>query len=68
MAESLGKKSSGILPVISVMLRDNHSLMQYYLDGVKNHFFTFFLLKKKTLKKLKIMKFQNHILILRVKI
>ena len=42
LAESLGKKSKGILPVISTMPKDNHSLMQLYLDGPKNNFFTFF--------------------------
>jgi len=39
VAESLGKKSKGILPVVSTMPQDNHSLMQYYLDGTKNNFF-----------------------------
>ena len=42
VAESLGKKSKGILPLVSLMPRDNHSLMQLYLDGPKNNFFTFF--------------------------
>ena len=42
IAESLGKKSVGILPVISTMPMDNHSVMQLYLDGFKNNFFTFF--------------------------
>ena len=42
VAESLGKKNSGILPVVSIMPRDNHSVMQLYLDGFKNNFFTFF--------------------------
>tara|TARA_A100001015_G_scaffold299401_1_gene383414 strand:+ start:3198 stop:4361 length:1164 start_codon:yes stop_codon:yes gene_type:complete len=42
IAESLGKKSKGILPIISSMPRDNHSLMQLYLDGFKNNFYTFF--------------------------
>ena len=42
VAESLGKKSKGILPLISLMPKDNHSLMQLYLDGPKNNFFTFF--------------------------
>ena len=42
VAESLGKEKNGILPVISVMPKDNHSLMQLYLDGFKNNFFTFF--------------------------
>ena len=42
MAESLGKKGKGILPIISTMPKDNHSLMQLYLDGPKNNFYTFF--------------------------
>ncbi len=42
VAESLGKNSKGILPIISEMPKDNHSLMQLYLDGNKNAFFTFF--------------------------
>ena len=51
MAESLGKKGKGILPIISSMPKDNHSVMQLYLDGPKNNFFTFFYVKeKKSLK------------------
>ena len=42
VAESLGKDKKGILPIISVMPKDNHSVMQLYLDGFKNNFFTFF--------------------------
>ena len=42
IGESLGKKSKGILPLISSMPRDGHSLMQFYLDGPKNNFYTFF--------------------------
>ena len=42
VAESLGKNSKGILPMVSSMPKDNHSLMQLYLDGPKNCFFTFF--------------------------
>ena len=53
VAESLGKNKSGILPTLSVMPRDNHSLMQYYLDGVENHFFTLFFVKEKNSPKLK---------------
>ena len=41
-AESLGKKNKGIFPIISLMPKDNHSLLQLYLDGPKNNFFTFF--------------------------
>ena len=46
IAESLGKKRGGILPIISSMPKDNHSLMQFYLDGPKNNFFTFFYVKE----------------------
>jgi len=42
IAESLGKKSKGLLPVVSSMPKDNHSLMQLYLDGPKKSFYTFF--------------------------
>ena len=52
IAESLGKKSKGILPVISNMPSDNHSLMQLYLDGPKNNFFTFFSIIEKNTKKI----------------
>ena len=57
VAESLGKKSKGIFPIVSVMPRDNHSLMQYYLDGVKNNFFTFFFVKKRIQIKLDTLNF-----------
>ena len=42
IAESLGKKGKGLLPVISSLPKDNHSVLQLYLDGFKNNFFTFF--------------------------
>ena len=42
IAESLGKNKSGLLPIISNMPKDNHSVMQLYLDGFQNNFFTFF--------------------------
>ena len=51
VAESLGKKGKGLFPLISSMPKDNHSLMQLYLDGPKNNFFTFFYTtEKKTFK------------------
>ena len=37
----------GILPIVSNMPRDNHSVMQLYLDGFDNNFFTFFYVKDK---------------------
>ena len=52
IAESLGKKGKGILPIISSMPKDNHSLMQFYLDGPKNNFFTFFHAKEKNTSKI----------------
>ena len=51
IAESLGKKSKGLLPIISSMPKDNHSLMQLYLDGPKKSFYTFFnVLENKEIK------------------
>ena len=51
IAESLGKKSKGLLPIISSMPKDNHSLMQLYLDGPKKSFYTFFnVLENKVIK------------------
>ena len=52
VAESLGKKGYGIFPIISTMPKDNHSLMQLYLDGPRNNFFTFFSTKEKFTSKL----------------
>ena len=52
-SESLGKKNKGIFPIISSMPRDNHSLLQLYLDGPKNNFYTFFSVKEKNSTKLK---------------
>ena len=54
VAESLGKKSKGILPVISNMPKDNHSLLQLYLDGPKNNFFTFFFVREAKSEKINI--------------
>lgn len=47
VAESLGKKSKGINPIISFGPKDHHSLLQLYLDGPKDKFFTFFNFSKK---------------------
>ena len=53
IAESLGKKKKGLLPIISNMPKDNHSTMQLYLDGFKNNFFTFFYVNEKNSEKIK---------------
>jgi len=42
LSESLGKRGKGFFPIISNLPKDNHSLMQLYLDGNKNNFFTIF--------------------------
>ena len=41
VGESLGKKGLGINPIISFAPKDHHSLLQLYLDGPKDKFFTF---------------------------
>jgi len=52
IAESLGKKGKGLLPVVSVAPRDHHSLLQLYLDGPKDKLFYIFSLKlNKKIKK-----------------
>ena len=53
ISESLGKKSKGILPVVSTMPKDNHSILQLYLDGPKRNFFTFFSVKNQKSQKIK---------------
>ena len=52
IAESLGKKNKGLLPIISTMPKDNHSVMQLYLDGFKNNFFTFFYVNENNSEKI----------------
>jgi glucose-6-phosphate isomerase len=53
IAESLGKKKKGLLPIVANMPKDNHSTMQLYLDGFKNNFFTFFYVNEKKSEKIK---------------
>ena len=64
VAESLGKNKIGLLPIISNMPKDNHSVMQLYLDGFKSNFFTFFYVKENNslkVKNNKIFKSQNYL-------
>ena len=64
IAESLGKKNKGILPVVSKMPQDNHSLMQFYLDGAKNNFYTFYFTKEIFSQKIKsqeLLKSRNYL-------
>ena len=51
IAESLGKRGKGKVPLVSVGPRDHHSLLQLYLDGPKDNFFYIFSLKDKNMKK-----------------
>ena len=52
LAESLGKNKKGIFPIVSSMPKDNHSLMQLFLDGPKNNFYTIFSAREKKLERL----------------
>ena len=52
ICESLGKNRKGFLTMLSPMPRDNHSMLQFYLDGFDKSFFTF--LNSKEAEKIKI--------------
>ena len=47
LAESLGKRRKGFIPVISNAPKDHHSLLQLYLDGPKDKIFYIFSSNKK---------------------
>ena len=59
-AESLGKKNKGILPIISNVPKDNHSVMQLYIDGIKNNFYSFFFLNEQNSKKVDFKRFSER--------
>ena len=54
IAESLGKKSRGFLPVVSNAPKDHHSLLQLYLDGPKDKVFNIFSLNSKSSETIKV--------------
>ena len=56
IAESLGKKGKGFLPIVSAAPKDHHSLLQLYLDGPKNKIYTIFSDANNSLEKIKIEK------------
>ena len=60
IAESLGKKGKGFLPMISNVPKDHHSLLQLYLDGPRDKLFHIFSLEEKSKNKLKIKKITNE--------
>ena len=56
IAESLGKKGKGFLPLVSTAPKDHHSLAQLYLDGPKDKIFYIFSEKNNADKKIRIKK------------
>ena len=60
IAESLGKKNLGFLPVISSVPKDHHSLLQLYLDGPKDKIFNIFSLKEKLKVKINTKKYKSN--------
>ena len=56
VAESLGKKNKGFLPMISKAPKDYHSLLQLYLDGPKDKIFDILSFEKKFKVKININK------------
>ncbi len=54
IAESLGKKNKGFLPLISSAPKDHHSLLQLYLDGPKDKLFNIYSFKNESKEKVKI--------------
>ena len=56
IAESLGKKGKGFLPVVSNVPKDHHSLLQLYLDGPKDKLFHIFAYESKSKEKIGISK------------
>ena len=60
IAESLGKKGKGLMPIISSVPKDHHSVLQLYLDGPKDKLFHIFSIEENTKKKIKINKVSKH--------
>ena len=60
IAESLGKKNKGFMPIISNVPKDHHSLLQLYLDGPKDKIFYIFSLEEKNKDKIKSVKLKNN--------
>ena len=61
IAESLGKKGKGFLPLISTAPKDHHSLLQLYLDGPRDKIFYIFSEERPNSKKIKIKRFDKRI-------
>ena len=52
IAESLGKMKKGLMPTISNVPKDHHSLLQLYLDGPKDKLFLIFSSKENSKNKI----------------
>ena len=61
IAESLGKKKKGFLPIVSNNPKDHHSLLQLYLDGPRDKLFYVFSDNEKDKKKINTKKFKKEI-------
>ena len=59
IAESLGKKNLGFMPVVSNVPKDHHSLLQLYLDGPKDKIFYIFSIEEKSKNKIRKMKLHS---------
>jgi glucose-6-phosphate isomerase len=60
IAESLGKKGKGFLPMVSSVPKDHHSLLQLYLDGPRDKIFYIFSIEEKSKKKINIKKITDQ--------
>jgi glucose-6-phosphate isomerase len=60
IAESLGKKNKGFLPVVSNVPKDHHSLLQLYLDGPKDKLFNIFSIEENSKETIKIKKINKE--------
>tara|TARA_Y100000591_G_scaffold237185_1_gene207888 strand:- start:9 stop:647 length:639 start_codon:yes stop_codon:yes gene_type:complete len=60
IAESLGKKGKGFLPIVSNVPKDHHSMLQLYLDGPKDKIFYIFNVKEKSKEKIKVKSFTRN--------
>ena len=61
IAESLGKKGKGFMPVVSNVPKDHHSLLQLYLDGPKDKIFYIFSLRENIKQKIKTKKISSKL-------
>ncbi len=60
VAESLGKKNKGLMPIVSVAPKDHHSLLQMYLDGPRDKFFYVISSKKEKSSNIKKVMYQKN--------